>query len=1059
MNWKKNLFTTLSVIAITVPTLVYLNISLQPIKDISYQASLALPLKTISQLSLSQNRIPAASCSPSVRGFNVVIEANEVAYLDESANIDTLTIRGQLHCDASRAQNVIELKVKTIILEGGTFQCGTSANPYNKKLIISLKNSGLDPKVNPGQRGIIVESGGKINLTGNRKNSGWYKINDTLNAGEQTLTVAYGALADANASSLRGAQPMMPTIPWSVGDQIVVGPTGYNYAEAEKFTITAVNGNQITLDHPALYTHWGENQTIHSRVLGIFNLDERAEVANLNRNILIRPDESTALIDEGILPTSQIGGHIMVHLGGQAYIDSIELSRMGQAGVMGRYPFHWHWAADVNGQYIKNSSIHNSFQRCVTVHRTHSALIQNNVCYNFKGHGYFLEDGNEINNKIIGNLAMKAIAPSTAKLLLASDDVRIGYSESQGRFPSVSGFWISNPKNIVKHNSVSGSIGTGFWMAFDDVVKDTNGVVIAQPQKEFTLEFNYNTAHAAKVGITWDGAPGWENANNPNNPDDIKPFMAHYEPLNVPTFYGNKAYKNYQTGIYFRGDSVIFKNSIIADNGVNFWVSYNAIVRDSVFIGRTDNTSSGIDHDFYAIFNDRMRKTGMLLYDGPFEIHHSDFIDFSTSPESYNVNGNNKNTTVIPFIATGGTNKFINVTSDLYFAPEPYNRMHLESETERQYAAFLLGNSTVRDLDGSLAGTAGSPKVLVGKRSLGITNYSGCTDGGTTFAQFKICPANYTEGSFNFMRWDSWPGAWSTPFITRRSDGALNFEKNEWSMFPSQFANNNVFALVPNQNFTYEILPYYQYETDRAYNVKPTFDSNFETRNVNVPVVKMVAYGNNCKLEDGAIQVTSLNALKAQTATSYFTQGKDFYVRVFPHNKWTPIKTDPQVIADAYTSMPTRFHLKCDPGFLAKEVLGNISSVAKGSTQTTINGWACNYTHATSIKVKLYVVGPAITQRSISSSGLPTPSMNTVTYLGETNANLSSDPKVAFDCGKLSASGRNFTFTVPNIDLSPYTNHKIYVKAISNTGGADMYIKGSGNFWAIPRVPTNQIPL
>lgn len=1045
LNLKKIFFTTLSIASLATFALFYLNVSLRPQYEITYNRAAALPLRTITQLSLTQNRRVPTSCDPTQRGINVVIEEGEVAYLDQSTNIDTLTIKGELHCDSALAQNMVELKVKTIIVKG-IFQCGTTANPYNKKLIISLKDSGLDPKVHHGHRGIIVEQGGKINLNGTRTKAGWFKINQTLQAGSQTLQVDYGRAAElTQAAQLRSAHPFLPTVPWSVGDQIVVGPTGYAFFEAEKFTITAINGNQLTLDHPAVFTHWGENQIINSRVLGNFYLDERAEVANLTRNILIRGDESLGPILEDTSVPAQIGGHMMVHYGGQAYLDSIELYKMGQAGIMGRYPFHWHWAADVNGQFIKNSSIHHSFQRCVTVHRTHRALVQNNVCYNFKGHGYFLEDGNEINNKIVGNLAMKATAPSYNKRLLASDN--INDSESQGRFPSVSGFWISNPKNTVKYNVVSGSIGTGFWMSFEDEVKDTNGNIVATPLKEITTEFNYNTAHAAKVGITWDGAPGWENANNPNNPNDLKITSAHYEPPNVPVFIGNKAYKNYQTGIYFRGNSVVFKNSVVADNGWGFWVSYNSIIRDSVFIGKTDNTSPDIDYNYYQNFNDRgrQRKTGIVLYDGPFEIHHSDFIDYSTASETYNIDGQDKITTVIPFTSTGGTNKFVNITSDLYFHPEPIHRIHNYSETEHPGSRFLLGNAAIRDLDGTLSGTG--PSMIIGKRSLGITNYSGCTSGGTSHQQYKICPQGYTEGSFNFMRWNSLEGAWATPFVVRRSDGALTYEKSEWSGFP--FANNNTFAIVPNQSFSYELLPYHQYETDRANNDSPTLDANFEYSITNSPVVKIVAYGNNCKLEDGAIQVNSLAALKLQTATSYYSQGKDFYVRLIAKNKWSPITTNPSVIANAYTTMPTRYLMKCDNGYLAKEVLGNIDNVTKNATTTTITGWACNYTHATSITVKLYAYGPPIIARS---NNIPGPlAINNFTYLKEGTSNIASDPKVAFNCGKLSSAGRGFSFTIPNADLARFTNHKFYVKAMSNTGGADQYITNSGKFYVIPR--------
>ena len=35
--------------------------------------------------------------------------------------------------------------------------------------------------------------------------------------------------------------------------------------------------------------------------------------------------------------------------------------------------------------------------------------VADNACYNFMGHGYFLEDGGEFDNILDGNLAMNAI--------------------------------------------------------------------------------------------------------------------------------------------------------------------------------------------------------------------------------------------------------------------------------------------------------------------------------------------------------------------------------------------------------------------------------------------------------------------------------------------------------------------------------------------------------------------------------------------------------------------------------------------------------------------------
>lgn len=65
------------------------------------------------------------------------------------------------------------------------------------------------------------------------------------------------------------------------------------------------------------------------------------------------------------------------------------------------------------GQYIKNSSVYNSNNRCYTVHATNNTVVSGNVCYNFTGHGYFLEDGIEVNTTISGNLGILAVCTST----------------------------------------------------------------------------------------------------------------------------------------------------------------------------------------------------------------------------------------------------------------------------------------------------------------------------------------------------------------------------------------------------------------------------------------------------------------------------------------------------------------------------------------------------------------------------------------------------------------------------------------------------------------------
>src|SRR5205809_5138657 len=78
---------------------------------------------------------------------------------------------------------------------------------------------------------------------------------------------------------------------------------------------------------------------------------------------------------------------------------------MGQKGLLGRYPLHWH---NVNNgganSYVVSSSVHHSFNRGTTIHKTNNLTISENVIYDTLGHGYFFEDGKETGNVVIHNL-------------------------------------------------------------------------------------------------------------------------------------------------------------------------------------------------------------------------------------------------------------------------------------------------------------------------------------------------------------------------------------------------------------------------------------------------------------------------------------------------------------------------------------------------------------------------------------------------------------------------------------------------------------------------------
>jgi len=129
---------------------------------------------------------------------------------------------------------------------------------------------------------------------------------------------------------------------------------------------------------------------------------------------------------------------------------------MGQEGILRRYPVHFHMLGDSGaGSYLKDSSLHHTFNRCVTIHGTNNLNVSGTACHDHIGHGYFFEDGAEHDNVLEDNLGTRTREPAEASRLLESD-----------RSPGT--FWITNPDNTVRNNAADGSDGTGFWLALPE---------------------------------------------------------------------------------------------------------------------------------------------------------------------------------------------------------------------------------------------------------------------------------------------------------------------------------------------------------------------------------------------------------------------------------------------------------------------------------------------------------------------------------------------------------------------------------------------------------------
>ncbi len=742
-----------------------------------------------------------------------VIPKGEILVLDKDQEYDELIVHGELRCSPHKSFIV---RVKSIQVFG-KFQCGTDLSPIKKNIRFYLEDS------------LMVHSGGVLDLHGDGSKAGWTHLNKTLRKDSRELHLD---LKDRKLFSH-----------WQKDDEIIIGPTGPDSLEAELHQIESVNVKKgiITLKEDVKFQHWGE-LIPYGKIL----LDERAEVANLTRSIVIQNDK----------PVNEIGGHTMVMKGSRAFVEGVELKGLGQAGKLASYPFHWHQAGDVKGQYFRNSSIHQSFQRCVVIHETMNALVHNNTCFDFKGHGFFLETGNETGNILSHNLAMLAKYPSPEKSLLASDRNLSEEGIRDHRFAGVSSFWISHPDNIIKDNVAAGSVGTGFWMAFankiqafDSATKKFSGPLLASPAISNTWEYSGNIAHSSLVGHTWDGVPRFGDEieaviHNPLNPQDRKLRLNRYRPEKVPRFQHLSAWKNRHTGIYYRGDTAIFEKTILADNGWSWFVANNQILLDSIIVGESPNHSPSEDQHWPL-----ERKAGVVLYDGPTEIQGVSFFDFPTEK----VLRKNVDVTAVPFLTIGGNRKYSEIVKGLRFRPEPlYRLMNEPKYIKHQWWMDAVYSEHIIDVDGSLSGSKHAqilPMLVAPDCKLN-----------TKLEGMSVCPAGKTSVLIVFHGGDDI----RIPFVLKKDQKIINMTAErlkEAFDVKNNFYQNKARLLNGPQD---------EYEFQFIGGLKEiSFQLNSHAHGAISPVMTFSGLGKNCVVKE-MTEATSVEIFRKTYPPVYF---------------------------------------------------------------------------------------------------------------------------------------------------------------------------------------------
>ncbi|MES2792962.1 MAG: G8 domain-containing protein [Planctomycetota bacterium] len=278
---------------------------------------------------------------------------------------------------------------------------------------------------------------------------------------------------------------------WREGDQVIFtsthrqrdrgGRSGsfLDNSETEARRITRVGrkdftgGYPLSFDKPLAFSHYAE---------GNF----RAEVANLSRNVII----------ESANPDG-VRGHTMIHVNSAGSISYAEFRHLGKRDVLGRYSLHFHLCHDtMRGSSVIGASIWDSHNRFLTIHGTDAIVVRDCVGYKSVGHGFFLEDGTEVNNILDHNLSV-AVGPGNPLPKQV-----IPFDLNRG-----AGFWFANCQNSFTRNVAAECAEYGYRFDckttenFNPVlpIRQPDGTVKPQDTRVMPfIRFEDNEAHTMK---------------------------------------------------------------------------------------------------------------------------------------------------------------------------------------------------------------------------------------------------------------------------------------------------------------------------------------------------------------------------------------------------------------------------------------------------------------------------------------------------------------------------------------------------------------------------------
>ncbi len=358
---------------------------------------------------------------------NCIIPEGVLFVVTSSLNVGSLIIRGNLEWTDD---TVLDADTNSYICAGyiaveGNGQWYMKVQQNNNRGWIYLKDNGaVHTHLRSRAFGAVATADSSdndhpvIDIQGRELKRSWSLLSQPLLTGENTMKLLHN-----------------PTLMnWGVGDRIAIAPTEQrSQGWGAEFRIQSIDGDDgtITLSEGAQSDF--DADFIPPPPPSIMNGNgngngkpalKSAEVVNLSRNIVITGDSFTHVPCDDSLPeafageqtstlgcrcasyrwTCTMGNHVIHMHGGLSRIQNTRIEKCGQRGVEGKYCLHFHKMEDCPGCLYKNNAIENSHQRGIIIHGTHGSTVEDNVLYNVRGAGIYIEDGNEMFNYVNYNV-------------------------------------------------------------------------------------------------------------------------------------------------------------------------------------------------------------------------------------------------------------------------------------------------------------------------------------------------------------------------------------------------------------------------------------------------------------------------------------------------------------------------------------------------------------------------------------------------------------------------------------------------------------------------------